>query len=61
MKLVIAPAALADLEAAANFYSVKGNAALGLAFVAEFEYTINTAWPTRTSAHHFTDRRADFC
>lgn len=41
MKLVIAPPALAELHAAAAFYTLKGNVELGLAFVAEFERAAN--------------------
>lgn len=41
MKLVVAPAALAELRDAAAFYSLKANVELGLAFVAEFERTAN--------------------
>lgn len=41
MKLVVAPAALAELHDAAAFYTLKANAELGLAFVAEFERTAN--------------------
>ncbi|MFC5302912.1 type II toxin-antitoxin system RelE/ParE family toxin [Azospira restricta] len=41
MKLVISPAALAELQDAAAFYALKANAELGLAFVAEFERTAN--------------------
>ena len=41
MKLVIAPLALTELNDAATFYTLKANAGLGLAFVAEFERTAN--------------------
>ena len=41
MNLVIAPPALAELHDAAEFYSLKSNVELGLAFVAEFERTTN--------------------
>ena len=41
MKLVIAPAALSELQDAAVFYSLKANAKLGLKFVAEFERAAN--------------------
>lgn len=41
MKLVITPPALAELHDAAAFYTLKANAELGLAFVAEFERTAN--------------------
>lgn len=41
MKLVVAPAALAELQDAAAFYALKANVGLGLAFVAEFERTAN--------------------
>ncbi len=37
MKLVIVPAAIAELQDAADFYAEKANRDLGLAFVAEFE------------------------
>ena len=43
MKLVIAPAALAELEDATAFYSANGGPALGLAFVAEYENAVNAA------------------
>jgi toxin ParE1/3/4 len=36
MKLVIAPAALAELHDTAAFYTLKANAKLGLSFVGEF-------------------------
>lgn len=39
MKLVVTPAALAELHDAAAFYTLKANVGLGLAFVAEFERT----------------------
>lgn len=41
MKLVVVPAALAELNYAAAFYTSKANVELGLAFVAEFERTAN--------------------
>ena len=41
MKLVIVPLALAELHDAAAFYTAKASAELGLAFVAEFEKTVN--------------------
>lgn len=41
MKLVVAASALAELRGAAEFYSLKANAELGLAFVAEFERAAN--------------------
>ena len=41
MKLVVAPPALAELHDTAAFYTLKANAGLGLAFVAEFERTAN--------------------
>lgn len=41
MRLVVAPPALAELKDAATFYTLKANAELGLAFVAEFERTAN--------------------
>lgn len=41
MRLVIVPAALAELQDAAAFYTEKANQNLGLAFVAEFERTVN--------------------
>ena len=40
MKLVIVPAALAELHDAAAFYTASANLELGLAFVAEFERTV---------------------
>jgi len=42
MKLVIVPAALAELHDAAAFYTLKANANLGLTFVAEFERAANS-------------------
>ena len=41
MKLVVSPAALAELHDAATFYTLKANVELGRAFVAEFERTAN--------------------
>ena len=41
MKLVVSPAALAELHDAAAFYTLKANVDLGLAFVTEFERTAN--------------------
>jgi len=41
VKLVVAPLALGELRDAAAFYTLKANAELGLAFVAEFERTAN--------------------
>jgi plasmid stabilization system protein ParE len=41
VKLVITPAALAELQEAAAFYTQKATAELGLALVAEFERTAN--------------------
>lgn len=41
MKLVVSPAALAELHDAAAFYTLKANVELGLAFVTEFERTAN--------------------
>jgi len=41
VKLVIVPAALAELDDAAAFYSASANLELGLAFVAEFERGVN--------------------
>lgn len=41
MKLVVAPAALAELDNAANFYVKNADAALGLALVSEFERAAN--------------------
>jgi len=41
VKLVVSPAALAELHDAAAFYALKANVELGLAFVAEFERTAN--------------------
>ncbi len=37
MKMVIVPAAIAELQDATDFYAEKANRDLGLAFVAEFE------------------------
>ncbi|HVY22686.1 MAG TPA: type II toxin-antitoxin system RelE/ParE family toxin [Steroidobacteraceae bacterium] len=41
MKLVLSPSALAELQDAAAFYTLKANVELGLAFVAEFERAAN--------------------
>ncbi len=41
MKLVVVPPALGELHDAAAFYSESANIELGLAFVAEFERTVN--------------------
>lgn len=41
MKLVVVPAALAELHDTAAFYAAKADTELGLAFVAEFERTAN--------------------
>lgn len=41
MKLVIIPAALAELHDAAAFYTASANLELGLAFIAEFERGVN--------------------
>jgi hypothetical protein len=41
VKLVIVPPALGELHDAAAFYSESANIDLGLAFVAEFERTVN--------------------
>jgi len=41
VKLVIVPPALGELHDAAAFYSESANIELGLAFVAEFERTVN--------------------
>ncbi|MBL8415971.1 MAG: type II toxin-antitoxin system RelE/ParE family toxin [Propionivibrio sp.] len=41
MKLVVSPPALAELHDAAAFYTLKANIDLGLAFVTEFERTVN--------------------
>jgi len=41
VKLIVAPPALAELQDAATFYTLKANVELGLAFVAEFERAAN--------------------
>jgi len=41
VKLVVVPPALGELHDAAAFYSESANIELGLAFVAEFERTVN--------------------
>ena len=41
MKLVVVPPALVELRDVADFYTAKANVELGLAFVAEFERTVN--------------------
>jgi len=41
VKLVIVPAALAELHDATAFYTASANVELGLAFVAEFERGVN--------------------
>lgn len=59
MRLVLAPAALAELHDAAAFYTQKGNVDLGLAFVAEFERTANLLLvePKMGAIYHGTRRR----
>ena len=59
MKLVVAPAALAELQDATAFYALKANVELGLAFVAEFERTANfvLANPLVGAVFHGTRRR----
>lgn len=59
MKLVVAPAALAELNDAAAFYTLKANVELGLAFVAEFERTANFVLdnPLRGAVFRGTRRR----
>ncbi len=59
MKLVVAPPALAELHAAAAFYTLKANAELGLAFVAEFERTAKLVFanPLLGSVFRGTRRR----
>ena len=64
MKLVVSPAALAELHDAAAFYTLKANVDLGLAFVAEFERTANFVLTNpligavfRGNRRHYTLRR----
>ena len=59
MKLVIASMALAELRDATEFYTLKANADLGLAFVAEFERAANLVFanPQLGSVFHGTRRR----
>ena len=51
MRLVIVPPALGELHDAAAFYTDSANIEFGLAFVAEFERTVNVilANPTLSS------------
>jgi len=44
VRLVIVPLALAELQDAATFYTARANVALGLAFISEFERTVNLAF-----------------
>jgi len=62
MKLVIAPAALAELHDAAAFYTLKANAELGRAFVTEFERTAGIIFsnPLLGTEFHRTRRRYIF-
>ena len=59
MKLVVAPPTLAELHDTAAFYTLKANAGLGLAFLAEFERTANfvLANPLLGAVFHGTRRR----
>jgi len=59
VKLVVAPLALAELHDTAAFYTLKANAGLGLAFLAEFERTANfvLANPLLGAVFHGTRRR----
>lgn len=59
MKLVVSPLAVAEVHDAAEFYKLQANAELGLAFVAEFERTVNLvlANPQLGAVFHGTRRR----
>jgi plasmid stabilization system protein ParE len=63
VKLVVVPAALAELQDAAAFYALKANVELGLAYVAEFERTANfvLANPLVGAVFRGTRRRYIFC
>jgi hypothetical protein len=52
VKLVIVPPALGELHDAAAFYTESANIELGLAFVAEFERTVNVILAVIAVAHH---------
>jgi plasmid stabilization system protein ParE len=58
VKLVIVPPALGELHDAAAFYTESANVELGLAFVAEFERTVNVILENPTLGMIFRgDRR----
>ena len=57
MKLVIAPAALAELHDAAAFYTLKANAKLGLSFVGEFERAANLVLANPLLGSEFRNNR----
>jgi plasmid stabilization system protein ParE len=61
VKLVIVPPALGELHDAAAFYTESANVELGLAFVAEFERTVNVILANPTLGMIFRgDRRRYF-
>ena len=59
MNLVVVPLALGELHDAAAFYTESANVELGLAFVAEFERSVNAilANPTLGAVFRGTRRR----
>ncbi len=57
MKLVIVPAALAELHDAAAFYTMKANAKLGITFMAEFERTANLVLANPLPGSEFRNNR----
>jgi toxin ParE1/3/4 len=57
MKLVIVPAALAELHDAAAFYTMKANAKLGITFVAEFERAANLVLANPLLGSEFRNNR----
>ncbi len=57
MKLVVVPPALGELHDAAAFYSESANIELGLAFVAEFERTVNVILANPTLGLTFRGNR----
>jgi len=57
VKLVIVPPALGELHDAAAFYTESANIDLGLAFVAEFERTVNVILANPTLGMIFRGNR----
>ncbi len=60
MKLVVVPAALAELHDAAAFYTASANLDLGLAFVAEFERGANAIFANPKVGSVFRGRRGRY-